>query len=394
MATAANVVKFKRSAVPDKVPATTDLNLGELALNTYDGRIYLKKSVASTESIVTIQQVTGGTGVAVSDSGVVSIGQDVATTADVTFNSVTFPDETEPTTAWTGILPDPTYSGSSSIGNVTPAPLNLNNTGSSGENKTQLTLINTAGGGGTGSSIDFFTYTDAGNSLPGARLQAIDDSVFSANFSIVLKERYQSGNGQAGATWTFNSDGTTSLPGYTLPAADGTTGQVLASNGDGTAYWVTTSATSSGTVTAVSVVNTNGFTGTVATANSTPAITLKTTVNGLLKGNSTTGVVSAATAGTDYLTPSDIASLATQTYVTTAINNLINGSVSALDTLKELADAIGNDANFAATVTTALANRVRYDASQSLTENQQAQARLNIGAISLEDSFVAAIIMG
>jgi hypothetical protein len=238
MATAANVVKLKRSAVAGRVPATADLQLGEIALNTYDGRVYLKKSVASVESIVTIQQITGGTGVAVSVDGVASIGQSVATTADVTFNSVSFPDETTQTTAWTGILPDPTYSGSSSIGNVTPAPLNLNNTGTSGENKTQLTLINTAGGGGTGSSIDFFTYTDAGNSLPGARLQAIDDSVFSSNFSIVLKERYQSGNGQAGATWTFNSDGTTQLPNYKLPAADGTTGQTLVTDGEGTLTWV------------------------------------------------------------------------------------------------------------------------------------------------------------
>ena len=52
MATAANVVKLKRSAVAGRAPATTDLQLGELALNTYDGRVYLKKSVSAVESIV------------------------------------------------------------------------------------------------------------------------------------------------------------------------------------------------------------------------------------------------------------------------------------------------------------------------------------------------------
>jgi hypothetical protein len=57
MATAANVVKFKRSAVSGKVPATADLALGEIALNTYDGRIYLKKSVTGVESIVAIEQL-------------------------------------------------------------------------------------------------------------------------------------------------------------------------------------------------------------------------------------------------------------------------------------------------------------------------------------------------
>lgn len=59
----------------------------------------------------------------------------------------------------------------------------------------------------------------------------------------------------------------------------------------------------SGTVTTVSVATANGFAGTVANASTTPAITLSTTVTGLLKGNGT--AISAATAGTDYLTPAD-----------------------------------------------------------------------------------------
>lgn len=54
----------------------------------------------------------------------------------------------------------------------------------------------------------------------------------------------------------------------------------------------------SGTVTSVSVVTANGFAGTVATASTTPAITVKTTITGVLKGNGT--AISAATAGTDY----------------------------------------------------------------------------------------------
>ena len=54
----------------------------------------------------------------------------------------------------------------------------------------------------------------------------------------------------------------------------------------------------SGTVTQVSVVSANGLAGTVATSTTTPAITLSTTVTGILKGNGTT--ISAATAGTDY----------------------------------------------------------------------------------------------
>jgi len=57
----------------------------------------------------------------------------------------------------------------------------------------------------------------------------------------------------------------------------------------------------SGTVTSVSVVAANGLTGTVSNSTTSPAISLSTTVTGVLKGDGTT--VSAATANTDYLTP-------------------------------------------------------------------------------------------
>jgi len=60
-------------------------------------------------------------------------------------------------------------------------------------------------------------------------------------------------------------------------------------------------ASSTGGVTSVSVVSANGFAGTVATSTTTPAITVSTSITGVLKGNGT--AISAATAGTDYLAP-------------------------------------------------------------------------------------------
>jgi len=57
-----------------------------------------------------------------------------------------------------------------------------------------------------------------------------------------------------------------------------------------------------GTVSSVSVVSANGLAGTVATSTTTPAITLSTSITGVLKGNGT--AISAATAGTDYIVPS------------------------------------------------------------------------------------------
>ena len=67
----------------------------------------------------------------------------------------------------------------------------------------------------------------------------------------------------------------------------------------------------SGSVTSTSVVSANGFAGTVATATSTPAITLSTSVTGVLKGNGT--AISAATAGTDYVTPTGTETLTNKT---------------------------------------------------------------------------------
>ena len=54
---ATNIV-LKRSATADAVPGTSDLELGELALNTYDGKIYMKKTINGSSSIVNL---SGGT---------------------------------------------------------------------------------------------------------------------------------------------------------------------------------------------------------------------------------------------------------------------------------------------------------------------------------------------
>ena len=97
-----------------------------------------------------------------------------------------------------------------------------------------------------------------------------------------------------------------------LPLTTGVTGNLPVTNlnsgtsassttfwrGDGT--WATP-ASAAGTVTTLSVASANGFAGTVANPTTTPAITLTATVTGILKGNGT--AISAATAGTDYLTP-------------------------------------------------------------------------------------------
>jgi len=84
-----------------------------------------------------------------------------------------------------------------------------------------------------------------------------------------------------------------------LASGDLTVGTVVMVVYDGTRFQlVTIAAAGSGSVTSVSVTSANGFGGTVASPGSTPAITINTSVTGLLKGNGT--AVSAATSSVDY----------------------------------------------------------------------------------------------
>ena len=86
--------------------------------------------------------------------------------------------------------------------------------------------------------------------------------------------------------------------------------------------------TNTGTVTSVSVVNTNGFSGSVATATTTPAITITTTVTGVLKGNGT--AISAATAETDYVTPSGTGTLTNKTLTNPTFIGTLSEDVYAI----------------------------------------------------------------
>ena len=52
----AQTIKLKRSAVAGRIPNVSDLELGEIAINTYDGKMYIKRSVNGEESISEIGQ--------------------------------------------------------------------------------------------------------------------------------------------------------------------------------------------------------------------------------------------------------------------------------------------------------------------------------------------------
>ena len=93
---------------------------------------------------------------------------------------------------------------------------------------------------------------------------------------------------------------------------------------------------------------------------------------------SATGIDDGVTSGASTWSSNKISS-----EISGAVSGLVGGAGAALDTLKELADALGNDPSFATTIATQIANRVRYDEAQVLTAPQKAQACDNIGAASL-----------
>lgn len=58
----AQTVQLKRSAVSGKIPLTTDIALGEIAVNTYDGKLFIKKD----DGVESIVEVTGSTDLSIS----------------------------------------------------------------------------------------------------------------------------------------------------------------------------------------------------------------------------------------------------------------------------------------------------------------------------------------
>jgi hypothetical protein len=83
-----------------------------------------------------------------------------------------------------------------------------------------------------------------------------------------------------------------------VATAAGTTGQVLTATTGAAPTWASPAYT--GTVTSVSVVSANGFAGTVATSTTTPAITLTTSITGLLYGNGTALAATTVSAPLNY----------------------------------------------------------------------------------------------
>lgn len=131
---------------------------------------------------------------------------------------------------------------------------------------------------------------------------------------------------------------------------------LITANGDTSGYAALTDIRSfvgaglgSGSVTSVSVAAANGFDGTVATQTTTPVITIKTTATGVLKGNGT--AISAATAGTDY--SAGTSALATGIVKSTTTTGALSIAVAGTDYVTPSGNITGTASNVTGTVAVA-----------------------------------------
>ena len=130
---------------------------------------------------------------------------------------------------------------------------------------------------------------------------------------------------------SFNGSSNIDLPGVNAAGNQNTTGNAA-------------------TATALQNARTIGGTSFNGTANITPA-NATTAVN-------VTGTVGSSTTGTTQSAGDNSTKIATTAFVETAISNLIDSSPGALNTLNELAAAIGDDANFSTTITNSIATKL------------------------------------
>ncbi len=225
---------------------------------------------------------------------------------------------------------------------------------------TDWTTFNNKGSGTVTSVTATSPVTSTGGATPVIAMPAATTSVngylTSTDWNTFNGKSNTNGTVTSVAALTLGTTGTD----LTSTVADGTTTPVItlnvptasASNRGvlSSADWTTFN--NKGTVTSASVVSANGFAGTVATDTTTPAITLTTSITGVLKGNGT--ALSAATAGTDYVAPGTATSFTAKQTFTGATASLASSFVNATETTTISATAATGTINYDVTTQSVL----------------------------------------
>lgn len=286
------------------VQTTTSAVAGAGALN------YPFITIGSTSGLTTARQLLATTGLSLTDSGAggsVTINMTgTALSLNAASTGIIVKDSASTVTSRTlavgsgmtlsnadGISGNPTFGLSTILQNLASAT-------SSGMLSLNGTTISTLTIQGTSGQVSVAN----GNGVGGAPTIGLETTAVTAG-SYTLPSVTFDAYGRATVASSASTTGSGSVVLATSPTLTGIPLAPTAAFNTNTTQLATTafviqqvSASGGGTVASLSVNSANGFAGTVTNPTSTPAITLSTTITGLLKGNGT--AISAATSGTDY----------------------------------------------------------------------------------------------
>ena len=334
-----NEIKLKRGSGSD--PSASDLVVGELAIRTDLGKIFTKKDNGN------VAEISGGGGIDDGDKGDITVSNagDTWTIDSGVINNAKVASDAAIALSKlaTGTLPS----------GITIARANLqNNIVKNGEVASDAAIagskINPAFTSGYVSAIFSANDTDfSDNSAPAATHGFFTNNSQSTNgvFSaFTATANNASGTNQA-ASFIAQS-----VSGGTCPNVFIT--QRTASNTQTTALSIDTSQN-------ISIPNGNlAVTGNITVTGTVDGIDvagLQAAKNSISTSNG--AILNGVTATTQSAGDSST-KIATTAYTDTAIANLIDSSPSTLNTLNELASALGDDPNFATTVTNSIATKM------------------------------------
>lgn len=181
-------------------------------------------------------------------------------------------------------------------------------------------------------SVDWVTYNGSSYYRKVAGTTATDPTTDTTNWGILAVK---------------GTDGAGSVAGVTASSPLASTGganpdiTIQVSNTSQSGYLTNTdwnTFNNKGTVTSASVVSANGFSGSVATATTTPAITVSTSVSGILKGSA--GALAAATVGDFPTLNQDTTGTASNVTGIVAVANGGTGSITQQIAMNTLAGSV------------------------------------------------------
>jgi hypothetical protein len=311
-------VLLKKSSVQAKVPLSTDLSYGELALNYADGKLYFKdsnnniKSFTEDSSVVTLagtQSLSNKTLVDPLVEGKLTAKAGGDEGGEILLEKA----QTNTTIAGSGITID-----------VYQNKLRIFEQGGAARG---VFIDLTAAAAGVGTNL--ITGSSSGTGPDADTLDGFDSSYFLNYNNLSNKPTLFSGsyNDLTSKPTLFdgNYNNLTNKP--SIPTL---VSQLTNDSGYLTSYTETDP---------------------IYTASS-----WYTTANNSSNWNTAYSWGDHATEG--YLTSASLSGYATEAYVSTQISNLIDGAPAVLDTLNELAAALGDDSNFASTITNSIATKL------------------------------------